>query len=96
MKEGVIVLDPSKFEPNDLCGIYADIANLLGVDATRTLHAAYHGQQISFPVHFYSREFIEKLIVAEYDGSNIKQLATKFNYSEKWIRNIITKSKGDI
>jgi len=27
--------------------------------------------------------------VAEYDGKNIRQLATKYGYSEKWIRKMI-------
>ena len=36
---------------------------------------------------------IEAAIVAEYDGKNIRQLATKYGYSEKWIRKMIKEHK---
>lgn len=72
-----------------LNGTYNELANLLGIDAVFKLYNAYRGQQISFPVQLYSREFIVMQIVNEYDGHNIKQLATKFGYSEKWVRKIL-------
>ena len=44
-------------------------------------------------------EFLKKQIVDEYNGYNIKQLATKYGYSEKWVRQIlkehIDKQKSD-
>lgn len=72
-----------------LNGAYNDFANLLGIDAVLKIHSMYRGQQITFPVELFSKEFIAKQIVCEYDGYNIKQLATKFGYSEKWIRKIL-------
>lgn len=82
-------MDPSKLKCEYLNGAYNDIANLLGMDAALKLHAAYRGQQITFPVHLFTKEFIAAQIVNEYDGYNVKQLATKFGYSEKWIRKIL-------
>ncbi|MCI9146500.1 MAG: Mor transcription activator family protein [Eubacterium sp.] len=82
-------MDPSKLKCEYLNGAYNDIANLLGMDAVLKLHAAYRGQQITFPVHLFTKEFIAAQIVNEYDGYNVKQLATKFGYSEKWIRKIL-------
>ncbi|MBQ6056629.1 MAG: hypothetical protein IJL34_03045 [Treponema sp.] len=93
MKGGLPITDQSKVTSKDLSGVYAEIADLLGIDATRKLHAAFHGQQITLPVHFYSREFLEKQILNEYDGTNIKALATKYNYSEKWVRKIVRESE---
>ncbi len=74
-----------------LNGIYNELADLLGMDAAMKIHAAYRGQQVTFPVELYNRSFIRQRIVSEYDGSknNIKQLATKYGYSEKWIRKIL-------
>ena len=40
-------------------------------------------------MELFSKEFIALQIVNEYDGYNVKQLATKFGYSEKWIRKIL-------
>lgn len=82
-------LDPSKIKYEYLNGAYNEFANLLGIDAVLKIHAAYRGQQITFPVELFSKEFIKMQIVNEYDGYNIKQLATKFGYSEKWIRKIL-------
>ncbi len=82
-------MDPSKLKCEYLNGAYNDIANLLGMDAALKLHAAYRGQQITFPVHLFTKEFIAAQIINEYDGYNVKQLATKFGYSEKWIRKIL-------
>ena len=51
--------------------------------------------QWSFPVQLFSKEFIKKQIVEEYNGYNIKQLATKYGYSEKWIRKILKQHIGN-
>ncbi|MGN0115175.1 MAG: Mor transcription activator family protein [Monoglobaceae bacterium] len=72
-----------------LNGVYNELAELLGMDAVLKIHAAYRGQQVSFPVNLFSKEFIIMQIVNEYDGYNVKELATKFGYSEKWIRKIL-------
>lgn len=53
------------------------------------LYSTYRGQQITFPVNLFTSEFIASRIVAEYDGKNVRQLATKYGYSEKWIRKMI-------
>lgn len=89
MRGGQVIVDVSKLKCDHLNGIYNDFANLLGMDAALKIHSAYRGQQITFPVELFSREFIAQRIVSEYDGYNVKQLATKFGYSEKWIRKIL-------
>ena len=37
-------------------------------------------------------ERIQKIILQEYDGTNIKMLAIKYGYSEKTVRRIIRES----
>lgn len=78
-----------KIENDFLNGIYNDLANLIGMDATKTIFDEYRGQQITFPVEFYSKKFIHNQIVKEYNGFNVKQLATKYEYSERTIRRIL-------
>ena len=72
-----------------LNGIYNELANLLGTDAAMKIHAHYRGQQVTFPVEFFSRQFTKSRIIEEYDGHNVKQLATRYGYSEKTIRKIL-------
>lgn len=98
--QGVIFeMDVSNIKCEYLNGAYSELANLLGIEAVLKIHSAYRGQQITFPVQLFSKEFLKKQIVGEYNGYNIKQLATKYGYSEKWVRQIlkehIDKQKSD-
>ena len=98
--QGVIFeMDVSNIKCEYLNGAYSELANLLGIEAVLKIHSAYRGQQITFPVQLFSKEFLKKQIVDEYNVYNIKQLATKYGYSEKWVRQIlkehIDKQKSD-
>lgn len=98
--QGVIFeMDVSNIKCEYLNGAYSELANLLGIEAVLKIHSAYRGQQITFPVQLFSKEFLKKQIVDEYNRYNIKQLATKYGYSEKWVRQIlkehIDKQKSD-
>lgn len=88
--QGVIFeMDVRNIKCEYLNGAYSELANLLGIEAVLKIHSAYRGQQITFPVQLFSKEFLKKQIVDEYNGYNIKQLATKYGYSEKWVRQIL-------
>ncbi len=76
-------------EKEFLNGIYKDLSNLIGEESARKIYNEYRGQQITFPVEFYNKQYIYNQIIAEYDGKNIKQLATKYGYSERTIRRIV-------
>ncbi len=78
-----------QLKPEHLNGAYAEIASLLGIEAAIKLHSRYRGAQISFPVEFLNRDYIFEQIKEEYNGTNIRELATKYGYTEKWIRKII-------
>lgn len=80
-----------ELKPEHLCGVYAEIASLLSTDAALKLHNRFRGTQVSFPVELLSREYIFEQIKKEYDGTNIRELATKYGYTEKWIRKIVKK-----
>ena len=87
--QGMIKMGSDEIKSEYLNGAYREIANLLGSEAALKIHSAYRGQQITFPVQLFSKEYLKKQIAKEYDGGNIKQLATKYGYSEKWIRRIL-------
>ena len=70
-------------------GIYKKFADLIGVDGAKLIFKECRGQQITFPVEFYSKQYIYKQIIDGYDGTNLKQLATKYGYSERTIRRIL-------
>lgn len=89
MQERMFNMDLNNVSGECLNGVYNELANLLGTDAVLKIHSVYRGQQITFPVQLFSRDFIMSQIVNEYNGYNVKQLATKYGYSEKWIRKIL-------
>lgn len=89
MKEVYLGMNPDEINSECLNGVYNEIANSLGIDVAMTIYSIYRGQQITFPVNFFTTDFIAARIVAEYNGKNIGQLATKYGYSEKWIRKMI-------
>ena len=80
-------------ELNGLNDVYRDIANEIGIENTMAIYRLFHGTQISFPNRLFSKEYIHKAIINEYNGKNVIQLAQKYNYSERTIWRIIKANK---
>ena len=72
--------------------VYREISEKLGMDVAMEIFQMFKGQQISFPIRFLNPARIQQIIVKEYDGTNIRTLAIKYNYSEKTVRRIIRDS----
>ena len=79
-------------DPELLNNVHKEISERLGMDTAMEIYRMFKGQQISFPVRFFNPAKIQKLIIEEYNGTNLKILATKYNYSEKTVRRIIKES----
>lgn len=73
--------------------VYKTVSEQLGMDAALELYRLFRGQQISFPTRFFDPEAVRRVIAAEYDGTNVRQLAARYGYSEKTIRRIIREGK---
>lgn len=76
-------------DPELLNSVYKEIGEKLGMDTALDIYQLFKGQQVSFPMRFFNTECIRKIIVQEYDGTNVKKLAVKYGYSEKTVRRII-------
>lgn len=77
---------------NDILGlndVYRDIADEIGIENALVIYRLFHGTQISFPNRLFSKEYTHKAIIDEYDGNNVRQLAQKYNYSERSIWRIL-------
>lgn len=75
-----------------LNAVYKEVSEKLGMDTAMEIYQMFKGQQINFPVRFFNPARIQQIIVKEYDGTNIRTLAIKYNYSEKTVRRIIKDS----
>lgn len=69
--------------------VYKEISELIGLEAMQKLYLRFKGQQVTFPVRLYCPQQIQQIVVREFDGSNITQLAQKYDYSERTIRRML-------
>lgn len=69
--------------------IYKEISEEFGFDVAIRMYQTYKGMQITFPTRLFNPDYVKNQIPIEYDGTNIKQLAKKYEYSEKTIRRMI-------
>ena len=69
--------------------VYEEISEEFGYDIAIKMYQIYKGMQISFPTRLFNPDYVKNQIPIEYDGTNIKQLAKKYGYSEKTIRRML-------
>jgi len=68
---------------------YAQLNEIVGTEQMIKIFELYRGRQISFPMRLYDRKKVSQQIIEEYDGHNLAQLTQKYDYSQRWIRQII-------
>lgn len=73
--------------------VYKEMIELVGIECALKIYGEYNGQQISFPARLYSSSYVKSKVIEEFDGSNLKELAKKYGYTDRWIRQILKKSK---
>ncbi len=84
----------SNTEPANLAGVYKEMAEVVRVANAYDIFKNFKGQQLMFPLKFYSSEFTAQQIIEEYDdGSTVRELVRKFGYSESRIRQILRETK---
>ena len=76
--------------------VYKEISEELGIEAALTIHQMYKGTQVSFPTRILDTQIVKEMIAKEYDGTNLKALAKKYDYSEKSVRRMIRESTNKI
>ena len=81
-----------KRRSDNYSGIYKDMVEILGEEITLKIYENYKGQQVTFPMRLYSKEYIIKYLKENYNGNNIKQLSRELGYTERWIKQIINKN----
>ncbi|TPR26251.1 hypothetical protein DY120_00710 [Apilactobacillus micheneri] len=68
---------------------YKEINCLVGTKSMLKIFNYYRGAQITIPSHLYNRKLAASQVVKLYNGSNLKMLAKKYGYTEKWVRKIV-------
>ena len=79
---------------SDLPPQFENIANRLGIDKTKWLFEEFGGTSVYFPTEkMIYKEARDREILSEFNGFNIKKLASKYSMSESYIRSIIRHKK---
>ena len=76
-------------QPSDFVSIYCEMAELVGTENTYKIFEHFRGQSANFPQRLYSTQYVEKYVKEHYDGTNLREFAKMFNYSERRIRQIL-------
>ncbi len=75
--------------------IYREVGELIGPENTKKIFECFKGQQVTFPQRLYDKQYVTEYVKIHYDGTNLKELALKFSYTERYIREMLKDEKGD-
>lgn len=76
--------------------VYKEISEIIGLDSTLKIYLHFKGQQVNFPIRLYNPHLIQQNVIKEFDGTNITELAHKYDYSERTIRRMIRDSVEEV
>lgn len=78
--------------PQDLAGIYSELAEIIGMDNAIIIYKHFKGQQVCFPTRLYSKDFVVEQVLSD-KSQSIRQKATEFGYSERRLRQMRREKK---
>ncbi|MEG2985180.1 MAG: Mor transcription activator family protein, partial [Peptostreptococcaceae bacterium] len=71
----------------DLPPQFANIARELGIERAKLLFEEFWGTSVYFPTEkMIYKESRDREILSQFNGFNIKELASKYNMSESYVR----------
>lgn len=73
-------------------GIYKDMVEVLGEEITLKIYENYRGQQVTFPMRLYSKNYIVEYLIKNYNGKNLKELSRQLGYTSNWLQQVIKKT----
>ena len=79
---------------SDLPPQFENIAMEIGIDRVKALFKEFGGTSVYFPTEkMIYKEARDREIIEKFNGFNVKELASKYNMSESYIRSIIRNSR---
>lgn len=79
---------------SDLPPQFENIAIEIGIDRVKALFKEFGGTSVYFPTEkMVYKEARDREIIEEFNGFNVKELASKYRMSESYVRAIIRKNK---
>lgn len=81
--------------PEQYSGIYKELSELLGDNATIKIWKYFSGLNVTFPQRLYSKEFTRAYIAENMNDMKPAEMAKTMGLSERRIRQIIAEIKKD-
>jgi Mor family transcriptional regulator len=79
---------------SDLPPQFENIAMEIGIDRVKALFKEFGGTSVYFPTEkMIYKEARDREIIEEFNGFNVKELASKYRMSESYVRAILRKNK---
>ncbi|MCU9809852.1 transcriptional regulator [Paraclostridium sp. AKS46] len=79
---------------SDLPPQFENIAIEIGIDRVKALFKEFGGTSVYFPTEkMIYKEARDREIIEDFNGFNVKELASKYRMSESYVRAIIRKNK---
>ncbi|MBS6509865.1 MAG: DNA-binding protein [Paraclostridium bifermentans] len=79
---------------SDLPPQFENIAMEIGIDRVKALFKEFGGTSVYFPTEkMIYKDARDREIIEEFNGFNVKALASKYRMSESYVRAIIRKNK---
>lgn len=69
--------------------IYNQLLELIGEENMLIVFQTFRGQQVTFPKRLYKTEYVIDEVRKRYDGSNLKELAREFDYTDRHLRKLM-------
>lgn len=76
-------------QASDFVPIYEEIAQIIGEEKTVKLYERFRGQQVTFPQRLCNTGYVIGYAKEHYNGKNLRELARKFDYSERRMRDFL-------
>ena len=78
----------------DLPPQFENIAMEIGIDRVKALFKEFGGTSVYFPTEkMIYKDARDREIIEEFNGFNVKELASKYRMSESYVRAILRKNK---
>ncbi len=79
---------------SDLPPQFENIAIEIGIDRVKALFKEFGGTSVYFPTEkMIYKDARDREIIEEFNGFNVKELASKYRMSESYVRAILRKNK---
>lgn len=79
----------NKIDQKALQENYRVIAELVGQENMEKIYDEFRGTQINLSLRLYDRELVQQRILELYNGTNLKELADFYGYSQRWVREVV-------